>query len=74
MSLVTLEVDIDDGLVTAREPGLLPRHGKGFLTVIPDDAGESAPGGIQRVSLPLIPGTGRIIDPTREDLDGSLWD
>jgi hypothetical protein len=69
---ITIEVDIDHGRITARQPQLLPERGTGLLTVTQPQEGSSEP---RRVVLPLVrcvPGT--IINPTPEDLDDSLWD
>ena len=75
MSYVTVEVEIDHGRIVAREPEKLPDRGSGLLTVLPapgEDAGPKA--GRSRVELPLIQGDGkRIINPTAEELDASLW-
>jgi hypothetical protein len=70
---ITVEVDIEHGKLTARQPGLLPDTGTGLLTVLPSSEG-SVPLRT-RVSLPLVrcvPGT--FVSPTAEDLDDSLWD
>ncbi|MEK6258902.1 MAG: hypothetical protein AABP62_09835 [Planctomycetota bacterium] len=72
MSLITIEVEIDHGSLTVKEPHLLPERGTGMLTVVRSE-GTPPPERI-RVTLPLIhcvPGT--IIDPTAEELDDSLW-
>jgi hypothetical protein len=34
MSYVTVEVEISDGRIVAREPNKLPLKGKGFLTIL----------------------------------------
>ena len=34
MSLITMEVQIDHGTLTAKEPHLLPETGAGLLTII----------------------------------------
>jgi len=76
MSYVTVEVGIDHGRVVARGSERLPAKGSGLLTILPTTA---APVGLstplrQRVELPLIRGDGkRLIDPTPEELDASLW-
>ncbi len=72
MSLITVEVEIDHGSLTVKEPHLLPERGKGLLTVVQS---EPVPSARTRVVLPLIhcaPGT--IVNPTAEELDDSLWD
>jgi hypothetical protein len=69
---ITIEVDIDHGRLTARQPQLLPERGTGLMTVLPPAEGERPP---ERVVLPLVrcvPGT--IINPAPGDLDDSLWD
>lgn len=72
MSLLTIEVEIDHGNVTVKEPHLLPEKGIGLLTVLP--AALQTPIPRQRVHLPLVhcqPGT--IVNPTGDELDESLW-
>lgn len=76
MSYVTLEVEIEHGRIVAREPEKLPEKGNGLLTILPAANGASAETkpARQRVELPLIRGDGkRIINPTSEELDASLW-
>jgi hypothetical protein len=76
MSYVTVEVEIEHGRIVAREPEKLPEKGNGLLTILPAADGPHAPPkpARQRVELPLIHGDGkRIINPTPEDLDASLW-
>jgi hypothetical protein len=76
MSYITVEVDIEHGRVVPREPDKLPEHGNGLLTILPaaNGQGVEAKPARQRVVLPLIRGDGkRLINPTREELDGSLW-
>lgn len=76
MSYITVEVDIERGRVVPREPDKLPEHGNGLLTILPTANGQGAgsKSARQRVVLPLIRGDGkRIINPTREELDASLW-
>lgn len=71
MSLITLEVQIDRGRVTPKEPDLLPEAGTGLLTILRSERATSPPR--ERVSLPLIrcvPGT--IVNPTAEELDASF--
>lgn len=73
MSLITVEVDIDHGSLTVREPHLLPERGRGLLTVLQSE--QPSPAARTRVKLPLIhcaPGT--VVNPTVEELDDSLWD
>jgi hypothetical protein len=76
MNYTTVEAQIDHGQVTVREPEKLPERGRGLLIVLP--AEESTPSTERprvRVRLPLIRGDGtRLINPTPEDLDASLWD
>jgi hypothetical protein len=77
MSYVTLEVEFDHGRVLPLGPEGLPETGRGLLTILQP---VSAVGGVARpprarVELPLIRGDGRhLINPTREDLDASLWE
>lgn len=73
MSLITLEVQIDHGTLTAKEPHLLPETGAGLLTIL--RLGESPCARGSPVHLPLVrcvPGT--IVNPTAEELDASLWE
>ena len=76
MSYVTVEVEIEHGRIVPREPEKLPEKASGLLTILPSlghQAAEPRPVR-QRVTLPLIRGDGkRIIDPTPEQLDASLW-
>jgi hypothetical protein len=76
MDYTTIEAEIDHGQITVKEPGRLPERGRGLLILLPP--GQSSPLTEQprtRVRLPLIQGTGkRVINPTPEELDGSLWD
>lgn len=72
MSYVTMEVEIDHGKVVPKEPEKLPEKGSGFLTILQPVASESQER--RRVELPLISGDGkRIINPTPDELDASLW-
>lgn len=76
MSYVTVEVDIDHGRILPREPERLPEKGIGLLTILQSAGVNPAPPQPvrQRVQLPLIRGDGqRIINPTPEELDASLW-
>jgi len=76
MSYVTVEVEIDHGRIVPREPGQLPEKGSGLLTILQPlgNSGGSSKAVRQRAELPLIRGDGkRIIDPTPEELDASLW-
>jgi hypothetical protein len=76
MSYVTVEVEIDHGRIVPREPEKLPEQGSGLLTILQPPAGlTNGPKPVRaRVELPLIRGDGqRIINPTREELDASLW-
>lgn len=71
MSYVTLEVEIDHGRIIPRQAEKLPERASGLLTIFPGRANNSTK---QRVQLPLIQGDGkRIINPSAEDLDASLW-
>ena len=77
MSYVTVEVEIDHGRIVPREPEKLPQQGNGLLTILLPPASEPTKGPTParvRVELPLIRGDGkRIINPTSEELDASLW-
>ncbi len=77
MSYVTLEVKIERGKVVPREPERLPETGNGLLTLLPADDHVQVHPALprrQRVELPLIRGDGkRLINPTPEELDASLW-
>lgn len=76
MSYVTVEVEIDHGRIVPREPSQLPETGSGLLTILQPHgkAGEGPRSGRQRVELPLIRGDGkRVINPTPQELDASLW-
>ena len=73
MDPITVEVDIDHGKLTARQPHLLPERGTGLLTILTPAEGGAPPR--SRVTLPIVrcaPGT--ILNPTAEELDDSLWD
>ncbi len=73
MDSITVQVDIEHGRLTARQPHLLPETGIGLLTILP--ASEDCVPPRSRVSLPLVrcvPGT--LLNPTAEELDDSLWD
>lgn len=74
MSYLTVEVEIDHGKLVAKEPDKLPETGKGVLTVmVPGGAAGTIPR--KRVQLPLVQGDGsRIINPTPDQLDASIWD
>ena len=76
MSLITIEVAIDHGRIVPREPVALPEHGSGLLTIL--SAAKDASAEVaqrQRIRLPLIQGQpGESVNPTREELDASLWD
>ncbi len=70
---ITIEVDIDHGRLTARQPHLLPETGTGLLTVLAAAEGNDLPR--HRVRLPIVRCTpGTTVNPTAEDLDDSLWD
>ena len=68
-----MKVEIEDGRVIATEPSLLPRNGKGYLTVLPESEVEGATER-ERVQLPLIPASGHPVNPSKEELDASAWD
>ena len=71
MSYITVQVDIDHGKVTAREPEKLPIKATGVLTVLSPEPSRPR----RRVVLPLIRGDGKhLINPTAQELDASLWD
>lgn len=73
MSLLTVEVEIDHGKLTPKEPHLLPETGRGLLTVLAPSTNEASVR--QRVQLPLVQCRAEIvIDPTKGDLDASAWD
>ena len=76
MSYVTVEVEIKHGRIVARGSEKLPEKASGLLTIFPV-AGPSADetsSPRKRADLPLIRGDGRrIINPTSEELDASLW-
>lgn len=76
MSLLTVEVEIVHGVVTPKEPHLLPEKGVGLLTVLASALAEpQPPARRERVQLPLVccqPRT--VIHPTKDELDASLWD
>jgi hypothetical protein len=76
MSYVTVEVEIEHGRIVAREPEKLPEKASGLLTILPSPGRQAVePKPVrQRVARPLIRGDGkRIINPTPEELDASLW-
>ena len=76
MSYLTVEVEIDHGRIVPRGQEKLPESGNGLLTILQPVGGPSAgPKPVrQRVELPLIRGDGkRLINPTPEELDASLW-
>lgn len=69
MAPITVEVDIDHGKLTARQPQLLPETGTGPLTVFAPAEGIAPPRA--RVSLPLVRCVaGTVLAPTAEGLDG----
>jgi hypothetical protein len=76
MSYTTIEAEINHGTVTVKEPDKLPEHGHGLLIVLsPVEKSEIGDRPRVRVRLPLIQGDGqRLINPTPEELDASLWD
>jgi hypothetical protein len=74
MDQLTLEVQIDDGRIVARNPEKLPAHGTGLLTITSSSKTPSPGSPSKRVQLPLIRGNGRrIVNPTADQLDASLW-
>ena len=73
MSLITVEVEIDHGTLTPKEPHLLPEQGAGLLTILRSESGSTPPR--NRARLPLVRcAAGTIVNPTAEELDASLWD
>jgi hypothetical protein len=69
---IAVEVDIDHGKLTARQPHLLPERGTGLLTILADRAGTGPPR--SRIKLPIIRCAPRaVLNPTAEELDESLW-
>ncbi|MGA2064172.1 MAG: hypothetical protein ABSG86_04355 [Thermoguttaceae bacterium] len=73
MTRITVEVDIEHGRLTARQPHLLPETGTGLLTIVPSGEGSVPPR--SRVGLPLVRCVrGTLLNPTAEELDDSLWD
>jgi len=62
--------------LSPREPEKLPAHGHGPPTILQPAAEQNKEAELActRVELPLIRGDGkRIINPTNEELDASLW-
>jgi hypothetical protein len=76
MSYLVFEADIHCGHITVKEPEKLPEQARGLLIVLPDPPlNETTIRPRSRVQLPLIRGNGQqTINPTPEELDGSLWD
>ena len=75
MTYLTIEVEIENGAIKATEPEKVPKSGRGFLTIIDQSTTPAVLKDARRVDLPLIQGDGqRIINPTKQDLDASLWD
>jgi hypothetical protein len=75
MSYITVEVQIEAGQITAREPDKLPEKATGLLTILagPEKLHSAIPR--RKVHLPLIEGNvQRQINPTKEQLDESLWE
>jgi hypothetical protein len=71
MNYTALEAEISNGQISVSEPERLPDRGRGLLILFP----ESVPQPRKPVVLPLIKSTGNpMINPTPEELDGSLWD
>jgi hypothetical protein len=75
MSYVTVEVSIQHGHIVAKEPDQLPENATGLLTILPTKYGDCRTSPARKkAELPLIHGDGkRIINPTPQDLDVSLW-
>ena len=76
MTYLTIEVKIEHGQIMAKEPEQLPENGTGLLTIvsIPNGEPRETTQTRKKVELPLIRGDGkRTINPTRDDLDASLW-
>ena len=74
MSYRTVEVEIDHGKITLKEPESLPQTGTGLLTIFPSPL-KGRMSGRARADFPIIhckPGTR--ITPSPEELDASLWD
>ncbi|MEO6785249.1 MAG: hypothetical protein ABI318_03860 [Chthoniobacteraceae bacterium] len=64
MSIVIIEVEIDHGKVTPMQPHVLPEHGRGLLTMLPEISGDGAAAfsiGSGADALPLIRGQGGVI-------------
>ena len=60
--------------IVPREPEKLPAQGNGLLTILHPATEQGTKLASTRVELPLIRGDGkRIINPTSEELDASLW-
>ncbi len=75
MSLETFEAEIIHGQVTVKQADKLPERARGLLIVLAPENATHERGLRTRVALPLIQGDGvHIIDPSKEDLDASLWD
>jgi hypothetical protein len=71
---LTIEVEIDHGHIVARDAGKLPERGTGLLTIISGEETAVKEHNTTRVQLPLIRGDGwRVINPTSDHLDASLW-
>ena len=61
MSLLTVEIEIDHGKLTPAAPHLLPEHGRGLLTLLPDGAGARTVSiGTGADGLPVIRSTGGV--------------
>ena len=61
---MTIEVEIDHGKVTPVRPHILPEHGRGLLTVLPEIPGGGAAAfsiGSEGDGLPVIRGQGGVI-------------
>jgi hypothetical protein len=74
MTYLTVEVDIENGRIIAREPGKLPEKASGLLTILPAASAKADVEPLrQRVELPLIRGDGKhLINPTPEELGCQL--
>ena len=68
-----MEVEINHGRVYPKGAEKLPEKGSGFLTIF--DQPQFAKPERKRVEAPLIRcKPGPLIDPSRSELDASLWD
>lgn len=66
MNPLTVEVEIDHGKLTAREPHLLPEKGRGLLTVYPTaETGARFSISTEADGLPVIRAQGEVLTSTR---------